>query len=134
MNSYRDPISNLFCVTFDNSSIMGQFYVDIATLSGTAINAIYQNYVNKQINSYYYYNQNTGLVLNSLNYALGDYIRMNLGKGVNTFNDFSFDGKFFIYQSGSFGECTKTSPVKFMIPNPKSKCGLKLVKCNFKIT
>ena len=127
MNSYRDPISNLFCVTFDNSSIMGQFFVDIATLSATAIDVIYRNYVNKQINSYYYYNQNTGLVLNSLTYALGDYLRMNLGAGKNTFNDFSFDGKFFIYQSGSFGECTKTSAVRFMIPNLKSKCGLKLV-------
>ena len=124
MKEYRDPVTNLFCVTFDNSSIMGQFYKDITSLQKSTINAIYQNYVDKQIKSYYYYKQDTGLVLNSAFYKVGDFIKMRLGSGIN---DFAFDGKFFLYQSGSFGECVKTSPVKFLVPNPKTKCGFKLV-------
>jgi hypothetical protein len=125
MKEYRDPVSNLFCVTFDNSSIMGQFYKDITALTKTSITSIYQNYVDKQIKKSYYYNQNTGLILNNAYYSVGDYIKIRLGTGVN---DFAFDGKFFLFQSGSFGECVKTNPVRFLVPNQKIKCGFKLVR------
>lgn len=128
MNYYRDPVSNLFCVTFDNSSIMGQFYVDIATLSQTTIDSIYSKYVSKYVNSYYYYNQDTGLVLNSDTYKVGDHLKVSLKSGINSF---AFDGKFFIYQSGAFGECTKTNAVNFLVPNKKATCGLKIVNIIF---
>lgn len=124
MYEYRDPVSNLFCVTFDNSSIMGQFYKDIANLDKTTITAIYNNYVKKNINSNYYYNQNTGLIQNKNSYAVGDYLRVNLDYGQNRY---IFDGKFFLYESGAFGECIKTKAVKYMVPIEKTSCGLKIV-------
>jgi hypothetical protein len=125
MKEYRDPVSNLFCVTFDNSSIMGKFYKDITTLQKTTIDAIYKNYVDNQIKSYYYYKQSTGgLSLNEVSYSYGEFIRVKNGEGIN---DFTFDGKFFIYKPGAFGECIKNNAVYFMIPNEKISCGLKFV-------
>jgi hypothetical protein len=124
MREYRDPVSNLFCVTFDNSSIMGQFFKDIQKLQQSTISAIYQNYVDAQQKLYYYYKQNTGVVINKSSYSVGDYIRIKLN---NPSNDFIFDGKFFLYQSGAFGECIKTNSVKFMVPNERVSCGYRMV-------
>jgi hypothetical protein len=130
MKEFRDPMSNLFCVTFDNSSIMGKFYKDITTLQKTTIDAIYKNYVDTQIKNFYYYNQNIdALPSNTINYLVGDYIRAKIGTGLN---DYTFDGKFFTYKTGAFGDCIKNLAVRFMIPIEKSTCGFKLVKIIFK--
>ncbi len=123
MREYRDPVSNLFCVTFDNSSIMGQFYKDIQNLAKSTLNTIYKNYVDQQQASYYYFNQNTGTVVNYITYAVDDYVRVKLSNSTNLV----LDGKFFIYQSGAYGECVKTNSVRFMRPNQRVSCGFRLV-------
>ncbi len=124
MREYRDPVSNLFCVTFDNSSIMGLFYKDIQNIQSSTLNTIYQNYVEKHLSYYYYFKQDTGVAGFKTIYEVDDYLRSRLISE----NAIVFDGKFFIYQSGVYGECVKNNPVKFMIPNEKVTCGYRLVK------
>jgi hypothetical protein len=129
MIEYRDPVSNLFCVTFDNSSVMGQFYQTIQNIAASTLNTIYQNYVNVQLSSYYYYNMNTGAVINQGSYQVDDYLRAKL----TTSNHLILDGKFMTYQSGAYGECIKTNSVKFMRPNNQVSCGFRLVNNFFRI-
>jgi len=124
MKEYRDPVSNLFCVTFDNSSIMGQFYKDVQNLQASTINNIYKNYVDKHLSYYYYFKRDTGVAINKISYEVDDYIMaMQVSK-----NSIVFDGKFFTYQSGVYGDCVKTSVVKFMRQNEKIRCGYRYVK------
>ncbi len=128
MREYRDPVSNLFCVTFDNSSIMGQFYRDIQSIASSTLNQIYQKYVDDHYNKYYYFNKDTGVVQNVNFYKVGVYVGIRQNK---TQNNFVLDGKFFIYHSGPFGDCTKTNAIKYMQPNERVTCGLRLVRFLF---
>jgi hypothetical protein len=123
MTEYRDPVSNLFCVTFDNSSIMGQFYQTLQNLAASTLNTIYQTYVNTQLSSYYYFNMDTGTVINQASYQVDDYLRAKLSNSTSLI----LDGKFLTYQSGAYGECIKTNAVKFMRPNEQAACGFRLV-------
>ncbi len=128
MREYRDPVSKLFCVTFDNSSVMGKFYKDITDLQKTTIDTIYQKYVDEDIKSTYYYKLGvTQVDPNALLYDYGAYIKVE-NIDAPRLNRFVFDGKFFMYKAGAFGECVKNSAVRFMVPNEKSSCGMKLVR------
>ena len=102
MHQYRDPVSNLFCVTFDNSSVMGQFYQTMQNLAASTLNTIYQNYVNMQLSSYYYYNMHTGAVINQATYHVDDYLRAKLTGSSNLI----LDGKFLTYQRPMLGIST----------------------------
>jgi hypothetical protein len=123
MVAYRDPISNLFCVTFDNSSVMGRFYKNVQDMAKNDVIALLQKYVEKQIRSYYYPNQNTGMPSLKVFYDVGDLIRSKSSTG-----NFILDGKFFVNNVGPFGECTKTRAVQFLQPLERVSCGYKIVK------
>jgi hypothetical protein len=100
---------------------MGKFYKALS--SSTNLNDILQKNIDKYFKTYYYSNQNTGVPSNTQNgYKFGDYILVKTnGKA------YIMDGKFMIYESNPFGECTKTKAVKFMTPNEPASCGLKMV-------
>jgi hypothetical protein len=123
MKEYRDPVSNLFCVTFDNSSVMGQFYEDIKILGSSSIASIFSQYVDQNIKQHYYKGDTAFNYANIQAYSDGDPIIASINQG----NSFVFDKKFFTYDSGAFGECVKTRVVKFANPIDKISCGYKLV-------
>jgi hypothetical protein len=120
MMTYRDPLSNLFCVSFDNASIMGKFYTNIQNMGKGDIAVLMPKYVEPQTK--YYSNRETGMPLLQPNYVIGDYVKSRSGDGY-----FIQDGKFFVNDIGPFGECTKTRPIKFLTPFEKASCGYKIV-------
>lgn len=128
MREYRDPITNLLCVTFDNSSVMGEFYQNILNLGSSVIKSIFDSYVDTKIKSYYY-NLNIPTNTEDFFYALGGYLQAKINN--NTSIQYVFDGKMFLYDSGPFGECVRTNAVKYMTPVTKRSCGLKIVFSNF---
>jgi hypothetical protein len=120
--SYRDPLSNLFCVTFDNGSVMGKFYTNIQNMDKSDIAALMQKYVQDQGRNSFYTNQNTLSLPTVLYYTIGDYV-----KAKSADNTFLIDGRFFINDAGPFGECAKIRPVKFLSPIEGIGCGWKMV-------
>jgi len=123
MAEYRDPASNLFCVTFDNSSVMGQFYQTMQNIGASTLNTIYQAFVNTKLSYYYYLNMDTGTVINQASFQVDDYLKVKQSNS----NNLILDGKFLTYNSGAYGECIKTNAVKFMRPNEQAVCGFRLV-------
>lgn len=122
--NYRNSLSNLFCVTFDNSSDKGKFYTNVNDLDETKVMLIFNNYIqNDFLKNYYSSILSTGLILNKDRYDLEDYIRIHY----NNSNPYVLEGKFFIEGTGSSGECIKSRPVKFMINNDPIICGKKIV-------
>ncbi len=116
---YRNTVSNLFCVTFDNSSVKGRFYKNVQNMAKNDINNMMQNFVEKQIKSSYY---KTEISNNKATYEIGDYL---ISKTIS--NVVNMNGKYFLYELGSYGECVRTRPVRFLMPNDKISCGKKLV-------
>ena len=126
--NYRNSLSNLFCVTLDNSSDKGKFYTNVNDLDETKVMMIFNNYIqNDYLKNYYSSILSTGLILNKDRYDSADYIRIHY----NNSNPYVLEGKFFIEGTGSSGECIKSRPVKFMINNDPITCGKKIV-FNFK--
>ena len=125
MQEYRDPISNLFCVTFDNSSVKDKFYSSIRSLNETLTRAIFKYYIDPGFKGNYY-NQitNQTYIQTKDYYEVGEIIRMNHYPN----SSLVLDDKFYLYNTGPFGECIRTEPIRFMKDIPKRSCGFKYVK------
>jgi len=122
--SYRDSLSNLFCIVFDNSSKKGKFYTELNNLDETKIKLLLSQFIQKDFYRIYYsQNSVTGLILNKDRYDSGDYIRSHY----NNINPYILEGKFFIDGMSASGECVKNRAIKFLINNDAISCGLKLV-------
>lgn len=122
--SYRDALSNLFCVVFDNSWQKGKFYTDIANMDETRIKMLMSNFIETDFyKNYYSQTTGTGLILNKDRYDSGDYVRSHY----NNTNPYILEGKFFIDGMGPSGQCEKNRAVKFMVNNEATSCGFKLV-------
>jgi hypothetical protein len=120
---YRSSLANLFCVSFDNSGVKGNFYTEVE-LDETAVKLLMDEYIQNDFNSIYYKSvTETGLILNNEKYNAGDYLRIHQ----NPLSPYVLEGKFLIEAAGPNGECIKNRPVKFMINNPNENCGIKLV-------
>ncbi len=85
------------------------------------VNLLMQSYVNKQI-KLYYYNKDLISIAVKTNFDVGDYIYAKAND-----NTVLMNGKYFLFDRGAFGECTKTRAVKFMIPHEPVSCGFKIV-------
>ena len=120
INRYRDSISNLFCITFDNSSVKGRFYKNIQSMAKNDIINILQKFVDNQLKSSYY---TAEISNNRANYEIGDFL---ISKTIS--NVVNMNGKYFLFDLGSYGECIRSRPVRFLIPNEKVSCGKKLVE------
>lgn len=131
MQEYRDPLSNLFCVTFDNSSVKSKFYSNIQSLNETLKQSIFKDYIDPQFKNNYYNNLGNGsYTADKLFYETGDIIRMGYFP-----NDTSiYKDKFFFFNTGAFGECERTQILKFMVDIPKVSCGKQLVNLYFSVT
>lgn len=124
MQEFRDPLSNLFCVTFDNSSVKDRFYSSIQSLNETLTRAIFQYYIEPQYKGNYFNSFTNQTYENSKDiYQIGDILRM---KYYNN-NTLLLQDKFYLFKAGAFGECIRTEPLRFMKNIPKSSCGYKLV-------
>lgn len=124
MQEFRDPLSNLFCVTFDNSSVKDRFYSSIQSLNETLTRAIFQYYIDSQFKGNYFNSITDQTYIKGKDiYEVGDLLRM---KYYNN-NTLLIQDKFYLYTSGAFGECVRTEPLRFMKNIPKNKCGYKLV-------
>jgi hypothetical protein len=121
MMGYRDPVSNLFCVTFDNASVMGKFYANLQNMDKADIAILMQKYVQEQVRSNYYTNK---LIDNASQvfYNVGDFVKATAND-----NSYLIDGNVYINDVGPFGECAKIRPVKFLTPYEKVTCGFKIV-------
>jgi hypothetical protein len=129
LSLYRSSLSNLFCITFDNSGSKGNFYTEV-DLDETAIKLLLNEYIQNDFYSIYYKSvTETGLILNNEKYNAGDYIRIHQ----NPLNPYVLEGKFLIESAGPNGECVKNRPVKFMINNRNENCGIKIVIINISI-
>lgn len=126
LSFYKNALSNLFCITFDNSGAKGNFYTEVS-LDETAIKLLFNSYIENEFFSIYYKSiSQTGLILNKDKYSKGDYIRIHQ----NSTNPYFLEGKFFIKGSGLNGDCINNRVVKFMEDNPITNCGFKIVKFN----
>jgi len=124
MQDFRDPISNQFCVTFDNSSVKEKFYSTIKSLNETLTQAIFKYYVDLQFKKNYYNSITNQTYIGGKDYYdVGDVLRM---KHYNN-NSLVLQDKFYLYTTGAFGECVRTEPLRFMKNIPKKSCGFKIV-------
>lgn len=124
MQEFRDPLSNLFCVTFDNSSVKDRFYSSIQSFNETITKAIFQYYIDPQFKGNYFNSiTNQSFVKGKDIYEVGEVLRM---KYYNN-NTLLFNDKFYMFTTGPFGECVRTEPLRFMKNMPQSSCGYKLV-------
>jgi hypothetical protein len=124
MQEFRDPLSNLLCVTFDNSSVKDRFYSSIQTLNETLTRAIFEYYIDPEFkNNYFNSITNHTYKKDKDIYEVGDFLKM---KYYNN-NTLVLRDKFYLYTTGVFGECVRTEPLKFFKNTPKSSCGYKLV-------
>jgi hypothetical protein len=121
MFSYRDPVSNLFCVTFDNSSNQNKYFKNVQNIDKANLTALMKGYVQDQTRSAYFTDDET-IKPQQIFYDVGDYIRIQ-----SATNDFNLNGIFFVNNVGPFGECSKTKPVQFLMPVEKITCGNKIV-------
>lgn len=113
---YRDQISNLLCVEFDNGKDMGEYFEDISTtITGTFLTS-HANY-----NTRNYINTGTQRrrnlqESNTTGYSPGSPIKINRNNGI-----FRFD----IFEADSFGYCQNTSYVSFAVNIDKKSCIMK---------
>lgn len=119
MKEYRDPVSKMFCVTFDNSYLMDSFFKEVQTLSIDNLTYIMRNYVDNKVKSRYDTTNNN--IIQGLYYNPFDEIKATSKNDLFYKND-----KMFIYDSGAFGECVK-KPVLFLENRDKKTCGKKFV-------
>lgn len=127
MQDYRDPLSNLFCVTFDNSSVKAKFYSSIQYLNETLNKLIFEKYIDDQFKPLSAESiTNQTYIADKFFYEAGEILRVNYYTFVNGTN--ILDDKFYLYKSSAFGECVKTEPLRFLKDIPKSSCGFKMVK------
>lgn len=109
---YRDQVSNLLCVTWDNSRDMGEFYIMPAeTNNEQVLKQLYDNWKSIYIPE--------SPVNSATTYIYGEYVRI-----IENENE---EKNFFWYQSDPYGYCVRTYGVKFLIPNKKISC--KANKC-----
>jgi hypothetical protein len=125
MQDYRDSLSNLFCVTFDNSSVKDKFYSSIKSLNETLISSIFKYYIDTQFKDNYY-NSITNHTYDSTKfyYESRDFLRV---KYYNN-NTLVLKDKFYLFNTGPFGECLQTEPLKYMNNIPRRECGKIFVK------
>jgi hypothetical protein len=100
---------------------MGRFYKNVQNMPQNDVDLLMQTYINKQIKLYYY---NKDLISNAVktSFEAGDYIY------AKTEDEKVFmNGKYFIFNSGTFGECSKSTPIRYMIPIESTSCGFKIV-------
>jgi hypothetical protein len=119
---YRDPLSNLFCVNFDNASVMGKFHTNVQNLDKANIAIMMDNFVKEQSNSYINTNLNQQDI-SKASYNVGDMI-----KASGNDNTFLINGNFYIDELGPYGECNKVKSIKFLTSIDKVTCGYKIVR------
>ncbi len=125
ISTYRDALTSLFCVVFDNSSAKGKFYTDLKNLDETKIKMLINNLIETDFyRNYYSQTSGTGLNINKDKYDTGDFIRVHY----NNSNPYILEGKFFIDEMSVSGECVKNRAVKYMVNNEPISCGIKFVK------
>ena len=110
---YRDQISNLLCVEFDNGKDMGEYFEDISTtITGTFLtshaNYNTRNYINTGTQRRRNLQENT-----TTGYSPGSPIKINRNNEI-----FRFD----IFEADSFGYCQNTSYVSFAVNIDKKSC------------
>ena len=130
MQSFQDPVSKLFCVTFDNSSVKDKFYSSIKSLNETILNTIFEKYINQKIKI----KENSNLIEPNFNLSLNYYL---VGDGVKleytqnqTNNRTKKENKFYFFNAHTSGECVRNEPLKFMKNIPERRCSKKFVMIN----
>lgn len=128
MQSFQDPISKLFCVTFDNSSVKDKFYSSIKSLNETIISSLFKNYIDKKIKVL----KTSELIEPGFNstknyYFVGDGLKMEYTKNNNITN---IKNSFYMFNPNTNGECVRNEPLLFMKNIPMKKCSKKFVKLN----
>lgn len=126
MQSFYDPVSKLFCVTFDNSSVKDKFYSSIKSLNETIISSIFENYINKKVKKL---NEQV-LVEPFYNTSRNYYL---IGHGVkaqynNENNKTKLKDDFYMFNANTNGECVRNDRVLFMKNIPQKKCSRKFVR------
>ena len=117
MTSYRLPLSNLFCVKYDNSDIKGQFY-DFLTYNPTEYDIILQQKRADQLTTNYpLYYDNAYIKPNAASYQFGDELQVKSSSYVTKYR------RFLLPSPGPFGDCKKIYPVKFMVNMEERTCG-----------
>jgi len=125
MQSFRDPVSKLFCVTFDNSSVKDKFYSRIKSLNNTIILSLFKNYIDKKIKIIKTPILVEPIVNTTRNYYLaGDGLKFEY---YNSDNRTKIKNKFFMFNANTNGECVKNEPLLFMKNIPEKKCSKKFV-------
>ncbi len=132
MQDFRDPISNLLCVTFDNSSVRDRFYSSIQSLDEKLLSNIFKYYIDTQNKGNYFQSiTNKSIVEDKDIYEIGDILRIKYNNKINS--TYLLENKFYLYASDAFGLCARTEALMFMKEIPKSKCGFRLVFSLIKI-
>ena len=125
MQSFRDPISKLFCVTFDNSSVKDKFYSSIKSLNSTIVSSLFKNYIDKKIKAIKTSVKEEPKYNKTLNYYLiGDGLRVAYEKKDNQTN---IKNNFYMFNPNTNGECVRNEPVLFFKDIPQRKCAKKYV-------
>jgi hypothetical protein len=122
MKEYVDPVSNLFCVTFDNSYLMESFFNEIQNLPQSNLTYIMRNYVDSKVKARY----------NSINKNEEDsnnYNPLDVIHATSTSDQYVKNERLFIYESGPFGDCVRR-PIRFLEDRERKSCGLKTVLLN----
>lgn len=108
---YKDQISNLLCVEFDNGKDMGEYYEDI---SSTFTSSLLTNRDDYKTRNYLDSSQRRRRNLQeSSGYSPGDQINITINNDI-----FRFD----IFEADSFGYCQNTTYVSFGVNINKKSC------------
>ena len=126
MQSFRDPVSKLFCVTFDNSSVKDKFYSNIKYLNNTIMSSLFKNYIDKKIKVIKTPILNEPSYNTTLNYyIIGDGLKLAY---YNENNRTKIKNNFYMFNANTNGECVKNEPLLFMKNIPEKKCSKKYVR------
>lgn len=117
MYEFNIPEKKLFCVNFDDASIMSQFYPVVQSLSKDTL----ISYINTLSNSSYsqILSNNTFYVIPTpiYFYKWGDIITV-----YNITKSSYYDLFFFVKQPGPYGECVKNKIIRFWNNVPTISC------------
>lgn len=126
MQSFRDPVSKLFCVTFDNSSVKDKFYSSIKSLDRNTISSLFTRYIDEKVKKLKTSELKEPTIDSSENYYL-------IGQGLkssytNPNNRTNLKADFYMYNPNTNGECVRNERLLFLTNIPEKKCSQKFVK------
>ena len=126
MNDYTNTDRNLFCVNFDDSSIMVDVHKTVANSNTTQLQSILVSYVSTVSKPYY-----SSLLGNNPLYSLSKSYAYNIiDDPIIIYNPVAisrYEYTFFTQSVGPYGECEQNGVIKFWRNTPPFSCLLTLV-------